>query len=218
MSSKKSLLKTSVSIISVLMISACSSVMETPNQKIEFTTPGAINAYCDVVVGGTTYQVYPPQEITVLKSRKPMTLNCRAPGNRDKSIVIESRVANTTFANVLNGGAGAFYDYGTGAMFKYPDKVFIDFSSERASSYSLPAYHEPDSIPNGYEPGIESTGPSKYETKTSYERSQRLSRTNEIEIRKMEVEHGPKGETSSRAPVESSPYFPEATFPGTTSF
>lgn len=217
MSVKKSLFKTSVSIISVLIISACSSVIETPNQRIEITTPGAVNAYCDVIVGGTIYQVSPPQTITVLKSKNPMTLNCRAPGNRDRSITVEPRVSDTTFVNILNGGAGAIYDYGTGAMFKYPDKIFIDFSGARPQAYSLPAYHLPKAMPQGYEAGIESMGPENHESKTSYERSKRLSTTNEIEIRKLQTKYGPKEQTSN-TPTASSPYFPESTFPGTTSF
>jgi hypothetical protein len=142
------------------LLSGCSTVIEGSSQQVMFETVGALDAACSVMLGENKmrYTVYPPQKIWIKKSAEPMNIFCQAPGNRTRTIIVESEVAGTTFLNVFNGTLGGFYDGQSGAMFKYPDNVIVDFSDTVAELAPLPSYHNTDTIPPD-QPGIEYMGP-----------------------------------------------------------
>ncbi|HOO51822.1 MAG TPA: hypothetical protein PLK94_11095, partial [Alphaproteobacteria bacterium] len=62
--------------------------------------------------------------------------------------------AATTFLNVFNGIIpGSTYDADTGAMFKFPPTIQVDFMGVEAKSTPMPNYHNTD----GLDPKIAAT-------------------------------------------------------------
>ena len=130
---------------SALSLSACAYLIDTSIQKIEIETPGAHNAWCFVYVDDLKHKVTPPQIINIGKSRKDLQIDCEAPGNRKQSVTIPAKVTTTAVANVTNGVIpGAAWDAASGALFRYPDKVSIDFTNIPPSTHLLPAHNRPD--------------------------------------------------------------------------
>jgi len=141
-------------------LASCATVMERSTQPVSFKTVGADDAVCDVRIGRNNYRfdVRPPQSIWVQKSKDPMFISCNAPGNRVAETIVESSVAGTTFLNALSGGTSLAVDGASGAMFKYPDEVIIDFSSALAKEMALPSYENRGAL-NSREQNIENMGP-----------------------------------------------------------
>jgi hypothetical protein len=142
------------------MLAGCATAIEGATQQVSFETVGAADADCTIQTGTRDYRynVRPPQSIWIQKSRKPLFVVCTAPGNRVKNLTVDSQVAGTTFLNGLNGGLGAGWDAESGAMYKYPAEVIIDFTGVAAEPRPLPAYENYDALP-AKEQGIEYLGP-----------------------------------------------------------
>ncbi len=147
----------------LLTLSACATFIEGAQQQIEFETTGAENAICLVQTGasGMKYQVRPPQTIWIKKSSDDMNVVCEAPGNRTATTHVESSTAGKTYLNIFNLGFGAGYDGESGAMFKYPEKVVIDFTGVMPQAEALPAYHNLDGLDPKHEGTIEDLGPDQ---------------------------------------------------------
>ncbi len=217
-SSTKALICVSFLSLSVFGLTGCSSLMETPNQKIELIALGTQNAQCDLHIGNATYQTEPPQIVTVRKTRHPIKAVCLAPGNREVTVIVEPELSKYAKGNIVTLGAGAAYDYASGAMYFYPDQIIVDFRQTIATPNMLPAYHASDSQLDGYEHVIEPMGAKVLETRTSVERKNRSKWVDERDTRKATTSYGPKEYIPSPVPERETPYFPEPTFPGTTSF
>ncbi|HEY8189958.1 MAG TPA: hypothetical protein VIF12_04690 [Micavibrio sp.] len=124
-----------------LMLSSCSTILEDASQDLKINIVGTGEALCYVSQTGRLYRAYAPSVIHIQKSDSPMTVRCLAPGNREQTVVLESKISNVTAGNIANGVIpGAAYDYFSGAMFKYPDSVTFDFSDSPPKSYPLPDY------------------------------------------------------------------------------
>lgn len=142
-------------------LSACATYTEGSQQQITFETPSAENAVCEVRTGVNelVYRVRPPQTVWVKKSRKDMKIICEAPGNRIAEQTVKSTLSSTTFGNVANGILpGVVYDGESGAMFKYPDLIQIDFAGITAKMNPMPDYHNLDGLQPVNE--VEDYGPS----------------------------------------------------------
>lgn len=144
------------------LLASCSTAIEGSTQQVSFKTVGADDAFCNVQTGTNDYRydVRPPQSLWVQKSRKPMFVSCTAPGNRVQNVTVESEVAGTTFLNSLNAGLGGGWDATSGAMYKYPDEVIIDFSVVPAQGQVLPSYMNYGALP-AKDQGIEYLGPDE---------------------------------------------------------
>ncbi len=144
----------------VSVLSACSMITDGSTQQVSFKAVGAEDSFCDIQTGVNDYRynVRPPQTIWVQRSRKPMFISCTAPGNRMQNVTVQSQVAGKTFLNALNAGLGAGVDATTGAMFKYPDEVIIDFSTALTREQPLPSYENKGAL-NPQAQGIEYLGP-----------------------------------------------------------
>jgi len=73
-----------------LLLSGCAYIQDQSYQKLTIETPGAVNAICHVTIDKLKYVFYPPETQTVIKHGKPMEVACMAPGNRDKTIMVEA--------------------------------------------------------------------------------------------------------------------------------
>lgn len=151
-----------VLLTSVLALSACSTITEGSQQQITFETPNAYDALCEVKLGthGLVYAVRPPQTLWIKRTARNMYITCEAPGNRIVKKEVSSEVAATSFLNVFNGIVpGTAYDADTGAMFKFPEKIEIDFSGVEAVAAPMPNYHNKDGLDPKQAASIEDYGP-----------------------------------------------------------
>ncbi len=130
---------------SCLVLASCAYTLEGTVQEITLKTPGAQNAMCYTYVDGVRYKIYPPQTIAISKSKKDLVIDCLAPGNRRRQLIVPPGGAETFPANLANGMIpGAAFDYASESMFKYPETIYIDFSEIPATSMPLPAHNNPD--------------------------------------------------------------------------
>ena len=130
-------------------ISSCSYTVEQSHQDIEFITPGAEYAACDVYVNKLRYQVHPPQKINIMKSSDDMEIRCVAPGNRIMEMTVPSRFDGRT---LWGTPAGMAWDYAASAMHDYPSVIAIDFSQEVNVPNPPPRHNSPDIVqPEDYD-------------------------------------------------------------------
>lgn len=231
---------------SVFTLNACSSITEGDQQHIKFTAKGAEDVRCIVTIGEDEYkyQVYPPQKIWINKSHDNMYLDCEAQGNRRVHKKVESVVAATTFGNVLNGGLGLLPDAELGAMFKYPERIEVDFTGVVPQEQPLPPYENADALSADTSDRVESydhespvlSGDRMEATKhrmayiaAEQEEAEAQAREEERNARRDAVEggfYGDKGKPAKAAPEASDDEEPVTNvqpssgplFPTTTSF
>lgn len=128
-------------IAAVLMLSACSTVTDGATQEVAIETPGTSGAVCVLERPGHRMRVWAPKTVRITKSSGPMTVTCRAPGNREKTVVVDPEIADTFMLNIFNGFVpGALADNNTGAMYSYPDKIAVDFSGMPPERMEKPDY------------------------------------------------------------------------------
>lgn len=132
-------------VLSILAVSAflagCSTMIDKPSQEITIETSGTEGALCFLERPGYSTRVWAPKTLIITKSPDPLEVTCRAPGNREKKVVAEPKVAKSYFANIANGMIpGALVDYETAAMFVYPEKIIVDFSGMQPQQMPAPEY------------------------------------------------------------------------------
>lgn len=124
-----------------LLLSSCSTLVDGQIQDVTIETQGANNTLCYMQNNEFSFRFYPPQTLKVTKSADPYTIRCLAPGNREKTIVVAPKVADSTYYNAATLGAGAAVDHLSNAMYELPDKIVISFEGMRAEGYEQPAYN-----------------------------------------------------------------------------
>ena len=128
----------------LIALGACSYTMDEHIQDLRIVTPGAHGAVCYAYVDKLKYKFRPPQTLNISKSDEDLIVDCLAPGNRRKEVVIKAQIEQSVYANALTAGAGAVWDYSSGAMFKYPDVVEVNFENMPSRAEDLPAQNKPD--------------------------------------------------------------------------
>lgn len=123
------------------LLSSCSSAFTGETQKITVETPGARDSKCILDNGEIVYAAYPPQTITISRRAPVLNVKCQAYGNRERTVQVKAGNPDSYYLNVLNGGVGAVADRFSGAMYRYPEKVVVDFTDEKPRPYPLPDYH-----------------------------------------------------------------------------
>jgi len=130
---------------SLFVLSSCALALDSALQDVTVETPGAQNAQCTLVTNNFKYRVNPPETISVKKSETDMVIDCKAPGNRNRKVVIPPRYAELYAFNSVTGFAvGGTVDYLTGSAFEYPSKVVIDFTGVPIQPEAMPAQNAPD--------------------------------------------------------------------------
>ena len=129
---------------SLLFLASCGYIYDTSVQELTIETPGAHDARCFAYVDKVRYSFYPPQTKTVANSDGNLTVECFAPGNRQRTVVIEPTLGEHAKMNMLNGGVGFAIDQLSGALYKYPDIVYVDFTNMSITPEALPAQNNPD--------------------------------------------------------------------------
>lgn len=137
--------RTSLIAMSCILLSSCAYFQDQSYQTLKIETPGAANAVCHVTINKLKYLFYPPEAQTVIKSGDPMKVACKAPGNRDKTIMVEAAVEGSTSNNVFGPGLiGLGWDNASDAMYTYPDTVYVDFNDVPVMDMPMPQHNNPD--------------------------------------------------------------------------
>lgn len=143
-------------VLSLLCLTGCASMLGEETQAVTVTTPGARNAWCFLETPEHRYKTYPPQTVRITKTQYDLTVNCKAPGGREKTVVVPRMTDTRSLLNFTNGlFPGMYYDHESGAVYGYPSEVAVDFSDIAASYETLPAYHSLDTVPPLGSQGIE---------------------------------------------------------------
>lgn len=123
-----------------LALSACGTAIDGASQRVQVETPGANDAVCTLENNQLKYKIYTPGAAVIPKRHGPLKVSCVADGNRRKTVVYDEKINETTYANVLNAGLGAAWDYETGGAFEYPETIVVDFTGIPASPMPKPNY------------------------------------------------------------------------------
>jgi hypothetical protein len=129
-----------------LVLSACASITDTPNQQVQVLTPGAQDSRCVLRSPHVRYVVYPPQTILMRRDNDPLKIVCTAPGNREKVAFAYPRLNGSVTTNLALGGLGGLYDHVSGALYEYPNPIVVDFRRTTPSDRALPGYHNDDTM------------------------------------------------------------------------
>lgn len=124
-----------------LLLASCSTVLDGQIQDVTIETSGASNTLCYMQNKEFSFRFYPPQTLKVTKSDDPYTIRCLAPGNREKTVIIEPSTTDNTLWNVTNAGTGLVIDHLSSAMYELPDKIVINFEGMLPGGYTQPAYN-----------------------------------------------------------------------------
>jgi len=172
------------------VLSACAYATDTSVQEITLRTPGAKNAVCYMFVDNVKYRVHPPQATSIFRTKNDLIIDCLAPGNRRKKVVIEPSYSDKAVGNVATAGVGLAWDYASGALFTYPDVVEISFIGMPEGPALIPDQNNPDvRQPETYD--LEEFRPSQ-------------PRMNSDKYNKMPTTFVRRDETASSAPSSSS--------------
>lgn len=141
--------------MALLTLTSCATLLEGSSQKVKFVGVGAEDIRCKLTTNNElAYNVEPPEDIWLKRSRLDMTADCWAPGNRHKVFHIPTSLEPWAATNVSNGVVpGVTYDAYSRALFKYPDVVVIDMTDATEKVIAAPNYRN---IRNNE---IEYTGP-----------------------------------------------------------
>ncbi|PZQ44252.1 MAG: hypothetical protein DI551_10510 [Micavibrio aeruginosavorus] len=144
---------------SAVLLSACGTIAGGQTQEITLATPGAYNAECNLN-NGVAYKMVTGQKTTIMRSHKPLMVDCYAPGNRRKAVMVDTEIHDWAYADVTTGVVpGATFDHFAGGLYEYPEVITVDFVGVPTPGFELPDYHNKD-VPNPYEQAIEDYGPN----------------------------------------------------------
>lgn len=131
-------------LLSTTILVSCAYSTDTSVQDITIRTPGAEDAVCYMYVDGVRYRMHPPQTTSIARTDEDLIVDCLAPGNRRKEVVIKPVYADSAAGNVVTAGVGLVWDYASGALFQYPDVVEVSFIDMPMGPALIPAQNNPD--------------------------------------------------------------------------
>ncbi|HPD82819.1 MAG: hypothetical protein R3D88_00950 [Alphaproteobacteria bacterium] len=148
-------------IAAAFLLTACSTIIDHQTQMITVKTPGAENAKCTLTNEDMKYVAYTDQEIEIMKSPHDLVVNCKAPGNREKTVLVKRELNGWVLVNVANGFIpGATYDYFSRGGFDYPEEIEVSFLHDPIKPYPLPAYMADELNTNHQYNRVEYMGPT----------------------------------------------------------
>ena len=135
-----------VSTLGLIALGGCSTILNGETQEVTLLTPGAYDAECILHNEEFSYQMTTGQTRHIPRSDKEMTVECFAPGFREKTISVESAIERTSVVyNAANGAIpGVMIDHLSDALYVYPSQIVVSFRDGEGASYPMPRYHNPD--------------------------------------------------------------------------
>ena len=136
-----------LSTLSLMVLTACATVMEGQSKEVTVRTPGAENARCLLDNGTVVVPAYTDQTVRLTKNYKDLKVTCQAPGNRQVERTFPWEIEGWAFGNVVTGIVpGVAYDTASKGLFDYPDEIVMSFSGMKANEYPLPAHMASDAV------------------------------------------------------------------------
>lgn len=179
------------------LLAGCSTVLDKTHQEVTVETPGAMEALCTIENHDFKYKIRAPKTFVMTKSTEPLNVHCIAPGNREKTMVIEPVVSDAAFLNIGNGLApGMLVDYKSAGLYNYPEIISVDFTDVPPKRMPLPAYQQ-----------LLNDNPMLMELEEFRPGRSALQRDRYDAIPELEkMQYEEAVEESGAVPVESSPY------------
>jgi len=151
-----------LSFTALTLLAGCASVVDGQTQDVTLKTPGAENARCHIENEDMKYVIYTDQTIEIMKSPHDLEVNCLAPGNREKSVMVKREINDLVAGNVVTGVVpGIAYDYFSRGGFEYPEVITVDFTGMKTKSYGLPAHYTEDLNENHINNRVVDMGPNE---------------------------------------------------------
>ena len=148
-----------VSLLGLTGLSGCSTIVNGETQEVTLLTPGAYDARCTLHNEEFSYRMITGETRHIPRSDKEMTVDCFAPGFREKTISVESAIDHAVTYNALHGGIpGVILDHASDALYVYPSQIVVSFRDSGGAKYPMPKYHNPD-VPHPDDLAIPHTGP-----------------------------------------------------------
>ena len=174
--------------LAVPLLFGCAYALESTVQDLTIETPGAKDAICYAYVDGFRHRFHTPETLSIRKAHKDLIIDCLAPGNRRKGVTIPPEITKLMVTNISNGFVpGAAWDIVSGAAFKFPGVLEIDFTGIPVSAEQLPAHNNPDiRQPEDYDleeflPGDPRLNSDRYIKSVPLEKRVRASRKNDYQ-------------------------------------
>ncbi len=137
--------KISAVLVSLTLLAGCATVIEGQTQPFTILTPGANDAECTVHNKDMSYIMRTGETRLIMKSNNDLTIDCLAPGNRKRTVIVDTQLEPTALANVTNGVVpGTTYDHFSRGLYAYPETISIDFSGVKGEAYPMPDYMKPE--------------------------------------------------------------------------
>lgn len=119
-----------LSVLAAASLSACATLMDGSQQHVKFEVRGTDKARCVLENEDYKYLIYAPITQYLERSRKDLHAECTGDNGKLITFIIPSlpNTPNVVLYNTVTGLApGAATDIVSGAAFKFPDTVIIDF-------------------------------------------------------------------------------------------
>lgn len=161
-------MKTLVMVIFALLLSACATALDSQSQRITFDLVNMQKARCEVynhqgIVKSRSYIFQLPGTYNVERSIEDLHIDCLGLKGLEVKLVVPSQLNETANHNVTNLGLGVGVDAASQALFKYPDRIVVDFtqavlSSQNAQNQAMPtnitAYDADPSVSSNVDMGM----------------------------------------------------------------
>ena len=126
------------------LLSSCAYTMNKSVQEVRVETPGTKGAKCFVSANGVRHVVHPPNSIHLTKGQDDLAVRCLAPGNREREVFVKPTIETSTFFAGPIIPATLGWDYTSGALYKYPDLVTVDFTHMPVRPQPMPMHNHYD--------------------------------------------------------------------------
>ncbi len=141
-------------VTTAILLTGCGGLVKGATQEVTVLTPGAWEAEC-MLDNGVKYKVATGETFTIMRSNNDIKVDCYAPGNRRKQMIVESGGNGWAVGDVFTGIVpGVTYDHLTGGLYRYPEVITVDFVGTPTIGHEMPQYHNKDT-PNPYTQPIE---------------------------------------------------------------
>lgn len=152
----------SAAVAAFLALGGCASIVNGQNQSLSVTTRShgvdVAGAQCSLTNDKGTWYVTTPGSVTVHRSLKDITTDCKLAGEEPGATIVPSKTKAMAFGNIVFGGViGAGVDVATGAAYDYPEVIVVTMGQKSGSggtTVGAPARPAANETPAPREPRV----------------------------------------------------------------
>lgn len=122
-----------LSILSILTMTSCASIVSGTGQNVSVDTGNAYGARCTLSNSkGTWYINDTPGSAVVNRSYGNLTVDCKKQNYLNGHKTVASTTKGMAFGNIIFGGViGAGVDMADGAAYDYPNEIYVSMQKNR---------------------------------------------------------------------------------------